>query len=304
MKCGMRTDVTKEAIGRWPSILAAIGVQEEFLRNKHGPCPVCGGKDRYRFDDRGKGMWLCNKCGSGDGFSLIKMLRNVDFRAAAQLVRDVLPSSTVTVAKKERNVEKMRERMNRIWTAAKPLAYGDYVVAYLIRRGIKIDRYPADLRCGRVDYWDEGKKLGEYPAMIAMVRDASGKPATLHVTYLKAGQKAPVRAPKKVLSSMPPGSAIRLCEIQEGRIAVAEGIETALAFERPCWACISEGGLRKWTPPAGVREVTVAGDNDASFVGQAAAYDLAKRLHAQGIKVVVRIPDVVGMDWADERVAS
>ena len=49
---------------RWLAILPALGVPSHFLRNKHGPCPVCGGKDRFRFDDKdGKGTFFCNGCG-------------------------------------------------------------------------------------------------------------------------------------------------------------------------------------------------------------------------------------------------
>lgn len=29
---------------RWPEIHAAIGIDPKFLRDKHQPCPACGGK--------------------------------------------------------------------------------------------------------------------------------------------------------------------------------------------------------------------------------------------------------------------
>jgi hypothetical protein len=45
---------------RWLDILPALGVPSRFLRNKHGPCPMCGGsliekvrerrKDPLRYD--------------------------------------------------------------------------------------------------------------------------------------------------------------------------------------------------------------------------------------------------------------
>ncbi|MDI5829610.1 hypothetical protein MJN51_36035, partial [Salmonella enterica subsp. enterica serovar Kentucky] len=34
---------------------------------RHAPCPACGGKDRFRFDDNGRGSFICNQCGAGDG---------------------------------------------------------------------------------------------------------------------------------------------------------------------------------------------------------------------------------------------
>lgn len=64
----MPADVMDAARGRWVEILATIGgISADQLTNKHQPCPLCGGKDRYRFDDQdGNGSWFCNKCGGKD----------------------------------------------------------------------------------------------------------------------------------------------------------------------------------------------------------------------------------------------
>src|SRR5260370_38280875 len=46
---------------RWVDILTALGVPTKFLNRRHGPCPMCGGKDRFRFiDTDGKGTFFCN----------------------------------------------------------------------------------------------------------------------------------------------------------------------------------------------------------------------------------------------------
>ncbi|EGJ8043042.1 DNA primase, partial [Escherichia coli] len=48
---GMKvSQAEKAARGHWSSILPALGVN--VLKNRHQPCPVCAGKDRFRFDDR------------------------------------------------------------------------------------------------------------------------------------------------------------------------------------------------------------------------------------------------------------
>ena len=69
------TDVGARARGNWPAILSALGIDADRLRNRHGPCPGCGGHDRFRFDDRdGRGTWYCGGGGnpeSGDGFDLL-----------------------------------------------------------------------------------------------------------------------------------------------------------------------------------------------------------------------------------------
>src|SRR4051794_31514443 len=73
--------------GRWQGILTALGVPAKTLSNRHGPCPMCGGKDRFRFDDKdGRGTWICSRCGAGDGIELVKRLLNVDFKEAARLI--------------------------------------------------------------------------------------------------------------------------------------------------------------------------------------------------------------------------
>jgi phage/plasmid primase-like uncharacterized protein len=30
------------ARGKWRGILLSLGIDEKYLRNKHGPCPLCG----------------------------------------------------------------------------------------------------------------------------------------------------------------------------------------------------------------------------------------------------------------------
>ncbi|MDF7723268.1 primase-helicase zinc-binding domain-containing protein, partial [Enterobacter hormaechei subsp. xiangfangensis] len=44
------TETVKQACGHWPHILPALGVK--VIKNRHQACPVCGGSDRFRFDDR------------------------------------------------------------------------------------------------------------------------------------------------------------------------------------------------------------------------------------------------------------
>lgn len=68
-------DIKRAARGRWPDILSAVGgIDPHTLVDDHGPCPVCGGKDRFRFDDiDGEGTHFCNQCDpkAGDGLALL-----------------------------------------------------------------------------------------------------------------------------------------------------------------------------------------------------------------------------------------
>ena len=68
-------DTITRARGRWKEILPQFGIDPKFLTNRHGPCPLCRGKDRFRFDDKdGSGSYFCNQCGPGSGVILIRKL--------------------------------------------------------------------------------------------------------------------------------------------------------------------------------------------------------------------------------------
>ena len=83
-------EVTSAAAGRWPYVLAGLSIDVPDSSRRHAPCPACGGKDRFRFDDNGRGSFICNQCGAGDGLDLIKRVNNCDTTEAAQLAADVL----------------------------------------------------------------------------------------------------------------------------------------------------------------------------------------------------------------------
>ncbi|WP_049015719.1 toprim domain-containing protein, partial [Enterobacter asburiae] len=83
-------EVTAAAAGNWPYVLAGLSINVPDSSRRHAPCPACGGTDRFRFDDNGRGSFICNQCGAGDGLDLIKKVNNCDTTEAAQLAADVL----------------------------------------------------------------------------------------------------------------------------------------------------------------------------------------------------------------------
>jgi putative DNA primase/helicase len=83
-------EVTSAAAGKWPYVLAGLSIDVPDSSRRHAPCPACGGTDRFRFDDNGRGSFICNQCGAGDGLDLIKKVNNCDTTEAAQLAADVL----------------------------------------------------------------------------------------------------------------------------------------------------------------------------------------------------------------------
>jgi putative DNA primase/helicase len=294
------------AVGRWPGIMQSLGVDPAYLRNKHGPCPICGGRDRYRYDDReGRGTWFCSHCGSGDGFKLLQGVFGWSFNEAARQVDRIVgtvPAGPVTL---ERTEESKVRALRQVWAESRVVVHGDPVWLYLSRR-LGIEEVPAGLRLHPgLRYTDEeGHDLGKFPAMLARLQYPDGTGASIHRTYLtEDGHKAPVPQPKKIMAGKSlKTAAVRLSEV-ETTLGIAEGLETALAasirFGVPVWAATSAALLESWVPPTGVERVLIAGDNDASFTGQSAAFGLARRLAQKGLAVEVQIPGEIGHDWAD-----
>lgn len=292
------------AVGRWPGLLSHFGVDPTYLVDRHGPCPACGGRNRFRFDDKdGRGTFFCSHCGAGDGFKLLVLLKGWTFRDAAKEIEAIVGTIPASApAPKPSEADKLAT-CRRMWAESSPVIPDDPVSLYLARR-CGVEAVPPVIRSHpRLAYRHDDGSITRHPAMLVRVQDTTGKGCAIHRTYLTDdGLKATVPAAKKVAGSLPAGAAVRLSAPAEC-LGVAEGIETALAafalFSIPTWAAVTAGGLERWTPPEATKRVIVFGDNDASCTGQAAAWNLARRLNTNGVEAEVRIPARPGMDWAD-----
>lgn len=314
---------------RWPAILQAAGIEAQHLVKRHGPCPVCGGKDRFRFTDRdGRGCFVCNshRPDGGDGFHLLADWLRCDFIGAARYVADYLGGAAVAAvlpdaaelarrkaaeaAEQARRWAKARRDNAAQWRAALPVQADTPVGCYLARRGLVLRAYPKSLRYHpALPYWDSANGtpilLGRYPAMLAAVQAPAGELIALHKTYLTDdGCKAAVPSVKKWSAPSGPsqGAAVRLCPAA-ARLAVAEGLETALAVHcgngLPVWAGLSAHGVAHVVLPSEAREVFIFADHDANGAGEQAAETLAGRLLAEGRTVRVLMPGQAGRDWLD-----
>lgn len=92
---GLFDETKSRARGQWRGILSSLGIAVSDRPRMHSACPGCGGKDRFRFDDRdGEGTWICSQGGAGttagDGFDLVQHARHVDAAGALRMVRDAL----------------------------------------------------------------------------------------------------------------------------------------------------------------------------------------------------------------------
>ena len=171
-----------------------------------------------------------------------------------------------------------------MWGRAVPVAHTP-ADEYLRSRGLA-PPWPAALR------WD-----GDRRRLLARV-SLAGHLRGLHATSLPHRDRrtyGPVR-----------GAAVRLAGMQGGILAVAEGIETALAYAvltgTPTWAALSAAGLKHLELPDGLRWLAVAADFDGP--GLLAAEQLECRARETGIDVRIDLPSRHRTDWADVLAAS
>ncbi|MEP3481606.1 MAG: phage/plasmid primase, P4 family [Fuerstiella sp.] len=92
-----RDQVKWRAAGGWSSVILALcpGVNDSHLSGQHGPCPRCGGSDRFRvFDDfANTGGATCNQCFSvsnQDGFAFLQWYNGWTFPRALDAVAKFL----------------------------------------------------------------------------------------------------------------------------------------------------------------------------------------------------------------------
>lgn len=309
---------------------------------RHVPCPVHGGADGFRvFKDVAEtGGGVCNTCGNfPDGFALIAWVNSWTLaetlkavarwigldtdRTGSALTPRVAPAQAAPA--QAADPERERRKLAAIWSSSSHLT--GPALAYLACRGLADLERRNDLPAVDVvrfhlshDYWtqDDGKpvKLGAYPALVCRVQDPDGGGVALHLTYLQpngngkaaichpaTGEVLPAKKLRSIAPSATNGGAIRLYPAGT-RLAVAEGIETALAVriacpDLPVWAAVSAGGMARLIWPDGVTDLLILADNDESQTGQKAAKALANRAYAAGVRVRIAVPATVGSDWAD-----
>lgn len=323
----LAADVHRALDGRWREVLADFGIDPSCLTGKHAPCPVCGGTDRFRFDDKDRrGTWICAQaCNdgrkAGDGLTLARLVNRWTFPEtlnafAAYLGfegravdRKVPPPPRPKPVEKAVATQRVKDLLS---TMTSPDMVAD-VVTYLASRNVW--PLPADCELYAhvgVEYRRQSQAKswvseGTFPCLIAPVKDLYGETVTAHVTYLENGDKL-VRADhdgvvapaRKILSPMTGriGCAVRLVPLDGSTLGIAEGIETALSAHRihglPVWSCLNTSLLASFMPPPGVTRVVVFADRDVA--GMKAAWELGKQLEGR-CTVDLELPPAG--DWND-----
>lgn len=281
--------IRARARNRWRTILPLIGIDTKFLSRKNGPCPMCGGKTKFRFTDKdGVGLWICNDCGGGDGADLVMKFKGVSFKDAAIMIEEVIGQSPKEGPKPQKSEAELLAAMRASWNRAKAPSQGGPVERYLIGRGLKL----GGIAGIREDV------SGAHPVMLAKVISPDGKAVNVHRTFLR-----PEGHQRFMMEGATPvGSHVRLAPAC-ATLGIAEGIETALSardlFDVPVWAALNAANLEAFTPPEGVEHLMIFGDCDDNHHGQKAAETLAWRARRAKLRVTVQIPTIEGQDWND-----
>lgn len=273
------------------TVLGMLGV--EGLRRQSGemigPCPLCGGDDRFGVNLRSCGF-LCRRCGikGGDVIGLVQELRGLSFKEALAFLCGEIEAGIsdeererrrrkAEAARRKQEAEAARYRKwaiedaREIWARSRPGRLG-VVRAYLSARGITeamLPEIPEDLRFIGVHPYRKKIKgqlceLHRGPAMIAAVRNARGDLTAVHQTWVSSTPphgKASIDAegeslPAKLVRGSKKGGAIRLVTPSDAdTLVMGEGIETTLTAAA-CWPPVLGPGVAYW---AGVDLGNMAG---------------------------------------------
>jgi hypothetical protein len=212
--------------------------------------------------------------------------------------RDLFDGSDSVKAQAKKNLP-FSPNARRLWLSAATIT-GSPAELYLADRGLM--SASDQLRyLGRTPLGPRGA-VQFLPAMLAAVTTDSGIIA-IHRTFLESGRArlAGFERPKRALGSLGYG-AVRLAPPVQGRLGLAEGIESALSamqlFGIPCWATLGNERFGLVAIPESVRELFLFIDNDA---GGALAEERALKAYASPDRVIhSRAPAPPGFDWNAE----
>lgn len=286
-------EITAQAVGKWDYLFQSLGI--EVGKGKHCPCPVCGGKDRFRFDDKdGRGTWICNQCGSGDGLELIKHFYHCDAKDASNRIVEHLNLNATNGRNKRQDNSNSQMRDNPVFEKVKYLLSKAVLgqSQYLTNKGLTFD----------LPLLDDGRI---FAPMLNLNNEYTG------AQFIEGdGSKHLMKGSRKKGSFIKVTPTVEVAELKSATdIVICEGLATGITMAEIrhrsiILSAIDAGNLihvaravRDVNPMA---KIIIAGDND---IDQSPNTGLAKAMGAaKEVNGYYSIPNTdYKCDWDDYR---
>jgi hypothetical protein len=281
-----------------------------------GPCPTCGGTDRFAINTR-KQVFNCRGCGAkGDVIALVRHVEGLPFRdAVAHLTgervtpmkpRPAPQQSSPRADEADKRVHEFNLKIAASIVSEMRPSVGTPGEQYLrdirkINMGSVADVLSSTYAIGwhpSVLFREPGHGLDaqRIGAIIGVLRDPiSGEPTgAISRTYIHEGRK--VGKAKSLAGS----GVVQLSpddEVLQG-VHIAEGLETALDMMargfRPMWACGSTAMMAKFPVLNAIESITIFADNDANGAGEKAAREVERRWLEAGREALVLVSPTPG----------
>jgi CHC2 zinc finger/Toprim domain len=281
-----------------------------------GPCPRCGGRDRFAINAR-KQIFNCRRCDTGgDTIGMVEHVTGSSFVEAVEFI------TGETAANTGEDFECHRDD----WKGEAAVAPHDFVtgrIEAIVRELVPVRSSPGGLWLREVraidtdlitNILERTDAIGWHPSVLfreqshpldrkllgcivgVMTDPVTATPTgAISRTYLHEALKVG----KAKTLGLPVGI-VRLSADEDVLVGLhlAEGLETALAAMakgfRPVWSTGSAGLMAAFPVLVGVEALTLFADNDLSGAGLRAANEVAARWRSAGRRAHVYLWEAIG----------
>lgn len=234
------------------TLAKAVPIESELARRGHrlrragrelvGPCPRCGGRDRFAVHCV-KQIWNCRACGRGG--DVIELVKHIDGTTTAEAVR-MLTSMGARPASPTRprppapksddeHEQRQREKARWLWSRRQPIA-GTIAERYLREARGYSGLLPPTLAFLPAPNGKPPVLISAFAYPNEIEPSTLGEPANVkavHLTALKPDGtgKADI-TPNKIMIASPAGNPIVVAAMSDSMwgLAITEGIEDALSI--------------------------------------------------------------------------
>jgi hypothetical protein len=238
---------------------------KKHSREHVGPCPACGGEDRFAVNPKKKGgIFNCRSFGGGNVITMVMHVCSVRFLEACEIINGepmpavgslISPEDTRQAAEEREQLRQERELASEkqenefrerargvsfdIWKRAEEISSSP-VEEYLRLRGILELPLGLRLRCVRdLPYWIEraGRQtvIHRGPAMVAPILRPDGRFGGLHRTWIDLSQ------PKGKARIADPDDSSKLCDVKKFLGSTKAGYIELIPVKDPRALIIGEG---------------------------------------------------------------